>query len=170
MTVSAQIVDRGAVVSPCGAYRYSLWRRWGEEAFGPLWIMLNPSTADASVDDPTIRRCVGFSRSWGYSSMVVANVFAYRATKPSDLAPAEERGIDIVGPENRERLANLIRYRTGPVVAAWGANSDGELPRELAVELGADLYCLGLTNSGRPRHPLYVRGDAELVPFWTDKS
>ena len=117
--------------------------------------MLNPSTADASVDDPTIRRCVDFSRSWGFAELVVCNLYAYRATQTVDLFLAQEAGFDIVGPENREWMRNaMIDARA--VVAAWGNGAAGDLALRTARETAQDLHCLGRTARGRPKHPLYV--------------
>lgn len=164
-------VERSAVISSCGTYRYSLLRRWGR---GPAlrWIMLNPSTADADVDDPTLRRVVRFSRDNGYAAAVVANLYALRATDPAQLG----RHPDPCGPANLATLGLLAKAarvdtyclgRPAPVVAAWGANA----PRAWATcvldhELfGADLRCLGVTKAGFPRHPLYVRADQPLVRY-----
>lgn len=157
-------VKRTAALSDCGAYRYRLIRHWGMDMPLPF-IMLNPSTADATVDDPTIRRCVGFARTLGYGGIGVWNLYAYRATKPADLWTAD----DPVGPENDRRLRNVLRWahlQGVPVVAAWGAHAKPARVREvLAMEGAGNLRCLGLTKAGAPRHPLYVRADAPLVPF-----
>lgn len=136
--------------------------------------MLNPSTADGSVDDPTIRRCVGFSRSWGMGGLVVVNLFAFRATKPAALWLSE----DPVGPYTLEQM-KAAAGRCEVVVAAWGAHRRPPkfgVPREhtvdgraavvvnaLEVELGAELYVLARTRSGAPAHPLYQRGDTVLA-------
>ena len=81
-------MEKGATFSRCGRYRYSLWRRWEEDAPYVLWICLNPSTADAEEDDPTLRRCMGFAQDWGYGASYTANLFAWRATKPQDMMKA----------------------------------------------------------------------------------
>src|SRR5262249_32293760 len=106
---------RGAVISGDGRYRYSLTRRWGR---GPraLWIMLNPSRADREVDDPTIRRCIGFSGSWGYGAMEVVNLYALRTPEPRLL----RRHPDPVGPENDGWITRASRRAT-EIVLAWGA-------------------------------------------------
>ncbi len=142
-------------------YRYVLTRKWSVATGGGkvLWIMLNPSTADAVEDDPTIRRVVAFSRSWGFSSAVVANLFAYRATSPKDLHAAD----DPVGPENDDILRSLASS-ADRIVVAWGA--DGKIAsRGLIVAAMLEkyeLWCLGRTRAGQPRHPLYVKGDTDL--------
>ncbi len=165
-----EIDERSARLSRCGTYRYLLTRRWAE---GPAlrWVMLNPSTADAAVDDPTIRRVVRFSRDAGYSAAVVANLYALRATDPGEL----DQHPDPLGPDNLGTLAQLVRAArvdapradAAPIVVAWGANAPrARAERVLEHELaGADLRCLGVTKAGQPRHPLYVRADQPLVPY-----
>jgi len=139
----------GADISPCGKYRYELWRRWDK---GPelVWILLNPSKADAVEDDPTVRKCIGFSHRWGYAGIRVVNLFAYRATSPADLFAAE----DPIGPENDK----VIRLRCKwDCIAAWG-NQGVFLDRASQVMqmLRGRLCCIGITNKGQPRHPARV--------------
>lgn len=155
-----------AVMSECGIYRYELRRTWGHEE-GPLvcWVMLNPSTADADVDDPTIRRCVGFSQRWGCERLVVVNLFALRATDPKALM----RFPDPVGPENDDAIA-AAADEAERVVVAWGAhgtyrNRAAEVTNRLAGIHNMRLHCLGQTKQGAPRHPLYVRGDQSLEVY-----
>ncbi|MDE3112519.1 MAG: DUF1643 domain-containing protein [Chloroflexota bacterium] len=154
-------VRGAAIFDPTGAYRYALRRSWarGQRA---AFVMLNPNTADAVRDDPTIRRCVGFARRWGCGSLDVVNLFAYRTVDPRVLA----RVADPVGPENDRHLARAIRG-ADLVVYAWGAFP---LARERAERLAATLggtpaLCLGLTRTGAPRHPLYLRADTALRPI-----
>jgi hypothetical protein len=172
---------KGATLSECGLYRYRLWRTWDSSLRSACFIALNPSTADASVDDPTVRRCVGFARSWGCGGLVVVNLFAYRATEPKALfdvyyrrqfagAGGEVRyhNGDPVGPENDAHVRKAAEA-CHPVVAAWGVHGvmmlrDGRV-KKLLADLGTPVVCLGLTHDGHPRHPLYVRADADLVPF-----
>lgn len=152
-----------AVISPCQLYRYELIRRWGDD---PMleFVMLNPSTADADTDDPTIRRCIGFAKDRGYGALVVRNLYAYRATNPSVLAHVQ----DPIGPKNRAYLGNNIADTT---VAAWGANPAavgwwGGYPYNITAALkNRTLMCLGTTAAGAPRHPLYVRADTPLIPW-----
>jgi hypothetical protein len=109
-------ITREARISECGRYRYTLMRRWGAKPGGLTWIMLNPSTADAEQDDPTIRRCMTFTQKFGYDSMVVVNLFALRATDPRELLDAE----DPLGPENGIWVRKAC-HQGALVVAAWGS-------------------------------------------------
>lgn len=158
-----------AVISECEKYRYSLQRSWAVSGRSALFVMLNPSTADATVDDPTIRRCIGFARSWGCDSIEVVNLYAYRATNPSDLLALHNWVAR--GPDNLHHVSRALRI-ADVVVAAWGAwvdaNPSGPRPLNLvdvAEHLGVPLRCLGYTKSGAPRHPLYVKADQPLLPF-----
>lgn len=163
--------ETSATLSRCGTYRYTLLRRWAD---GPClrWVMLNPSTADAAVDDPTIRRVVRFSRDAGYSAAVVANLYALRSTDPAALGQHKAP----VGPENDGTLRALVRAAgadgwrhdiTPVIVAAWGATAPAARVAEVLAGPLADirLRCLGTTKTGQPRHPLYVRADRPLIPF-----
>jgi hypothetical protein len=156
-------VQGSAVFSDDGVYRYRLARRWGEGA-AVLWVMLNPSTADATRDDPTIRRCIGFSRAWGFGGMEAVNLFALRATEPVVVRGHPEP----VGAENDRHIAEAAAG-AGVVVVAWGAFTFArERAREatkLIAGLGLPVVCLGRTASGAPRHPLYAPGRARRVRF-----
>ena len=156
-----------AILSKCGRYRYALTR----SADGPhepgaqsaVFCMLNPSTADASVDDPTIRRCRGFAREWGCDGLFVVNLYALRATNPKDLWKAD----DPVGPCNDSTLRGVAK-NVRRIVCAWGTNAKPDRVRA-ALDLWActpvELVCLGVTRAGHPRHPLYVRADQPLQPW-----
>jgi hypothetical protein len=159
-----------AVFSPDRTYRYSLTRRWDNTAPLACFIMVNPSTADALTDDPTIRRCCSFARSWGAGGLLVVNLFALRATNPDEL----RRHPDPVGPDNDYAIRYLLSanpYRPpGWVVAAWGVHGllDGRDEQVFALVAdtpAAGLQCLGTTRDGQPRHPLYVRGGTPLAAF-----
>lgn len=162
--------SRGAVISSCGTFRYSLWRRWGD---GPraLFVMLNPSTADAMQDDPTIRRCVGFAKRWRHASIEVVNLFAFRTTDPRNLDAAWRGGVDVIGPDNREHMTAACK-RANTIVAAWGAfDARGALfVARATLRHFAPVWCLGRTKSGQPRHPLYVKGDADLECYLGDDT
>lgn len=153
-----------AVFDPSRTYRYRLTRTWNTEWPPVTWIMLNPSTADAGIDDPTIRRCSAFARSWSAGGIIVANLFAYRATQPSVMRQAA----DPVGPLNDQYIREACR--TGAVtVAAWGAHGALAGRAEAVTRMlradGVQLSCLGTTRDGHPRHPLYVPGSTPLSPY-----
>lgn len=160
-----EIITKDALISPCEAYRYWLTREWDAGAEKLPFVMLNPSTADASLDDPTIRRCMSFARREAYGGIVVMNLFALRATDPAALKGAA----DPLGPDNDGHLAALFEYaqaRQLPIVAAWGVhgvlNGRAAAVKAVASIAGARLVCFGHTKSGHPKHPLYIAGDQPL--------
>lgn len=156
----------GAIISDCGNYRYVLTReieqpiRWNRPC---LFVMLNPSTADAELDDPTIRRCVGFAKREGCTSLTVVNLFALRSTDPSNLLSHP----DPVGPDNDAHIQEqVLKHANGLIVGAWGAHkSTWKLHQraEYVVSMLGDAYCLGKTTSGSPKHPLYIKKDQILI-------
>jgi len=159
----------GAMLAPGPdpLYRYALWRNWCSPMFNTerlLWVMLNPSTADADKDDATIRRCIRFSKEWGFGGMFVVNLFAWRSTNPRALTTAA----DPVGPLNNQVISDLAFYVKEAVVA-WGA-------KKIVVERGAEvqrilqrshrgIWCLRKTQDGRPEHPLFVPSETKRVLF-----
>lgn len=152
-------METAVALSPCKKYRFALWRIWDESRPYAMIVGLNPSTADEKEDDPTIRRCVQFARSWGYGGLCMANLFAFRATKPADLFAAS----DPIGAGNDDWLIKLSES-AGVVVAAWG-NGGTHLGRAKRVtQLIPDLHCLKLNRTGEPAHPLYL--SADLRPFF----
>lgn len=164
-----------AVISDCGRWRYRLDREIG--MFGPViaFLLHNPSTADASKDDPTSRRGIGFVKSWGGSRLVYINPWAGRATKPADLWKMD----DPVGPENDRHIHEValeVVQSGGFMVAAWGAVSPPKNLRAAAFSrlrsvqqiisrAGCDLRALGVTQDGAPRHPLYMPADSVPAPW-----
>lgn len=160
--------NEAAVISACEQYRYALTREWDRRTPPLTFLMLNPSTADATKDDPTIGRCIGFAKDRGYGALRVLNLFAFRATNPEDMIAAP----DPVGPENDNHIREAFKSAAeagAPVIAAWGANGvhagrDATV-RALATECGVTLMCLGTTKDGHPRHPLYVQAAQEFVSF-----
>lgn len=150
-----------AVLSDCGRYRYRLTRTWDSARPNATFIMLNPSTADASVDDPTIIRCRNYARAWGLGGLTVVNLYAYRATNPDDLWKVD----DPIGADNDDHLREVLTAAAAdgaPVVAAWGGNARPDRVAQV-VALAGPLTALGLTKAGQPRHPLYLRKDAVLA-------
>ena len=153
-------LGNGAILSDCARYRYALWRRWSD-APAVLFIGLNPSTADATQDDPTIRRCLRFAKAWGHGALYMGNLFAFRATDPRELMAAA----DPVGPETDAWLRHLA-LDSGLIVAAWGAHGDYRGRAAVVAEaLPMHVHCLGRTKDGQPRHPLYLRSDAQPEPW-----
>jgi hypothetical protein len=164
-------VIKGATLSPCGTYRYHLYRTWDPELPHMVWLMLNPSTADASVDDMTIRKCMGFARSEGMGGIEVLNLFAYRATHPTDLVDAAQAGVDPEGPGNVEMWGVVLDVADKTpgtlVVAGWGASKPkGIISRALLHhDLRPDWFCYGRTMGRAPRHPSRLPYDSKLVRF-----
>lgn len=157
-------MEREAAFDASGRYRYALTRRWAPGGAQVTFVLLNPSTADATRDDPTIRRCMGFARAWDHTALEVVNLFAWRATRPAELrrAPAP------VGEENDTYLLRAVR-RAARVVLAWGihgalAGRDAAVC-ELLRRAGVQAECLGVTQAGQPRHVLYLPRDAQPLPF-----
>lgn len=127
-----------------------------------MWIMLNPSTADDVENDPTINRCIDFSKRWGYDGLVVGNVYAYRSTDPRGLWLSD----DPVGPDNYKHLYHMAS-KASLVVAGWGGKAINTDARHALSSLPSDksVNCLVINKDGSPKHPLYVRGDQPLIPY-----
>lgn len=150
-----------AQFSPCKKYRYLLGRVIGTGTGVVTFIMLNPSTADAFKDDPTIRRCKGYARSWGYRILQVVNLFAWRTTNPKELYNCD----DPIGADNDECIIKTCKG-SDMVVAAWGAhgtflNRDSRV-LEMLLDVHVDVHKLKTTKMGHPAHPLYLKKD--LMP------
>ena len=153
---------RTATISPCGKFRYSLRRTWGEGNI-VSFVMLNPSTADAEKDDPTIRRCIDFARRWNFGALEVVNLFAFRATNPRLLIDAP----DAIGPDNNLAISKAAE-RAASIVVAWGRLSKWGLSRRTEVCSLLEcfpLLCLGETQGHHPRHPLYVPKSMPMVLY-----
>lgn len=139
-------------------YRYTLWREW-QDLFASkhqgivMFIGLNPSTADEALDDPTIRKCMGFVRRWGYAGLCMCNLFAFRATDPKEM----KKQPDPVGPENNQFLADVAK-EAPLIIAAWGKHGSF-MARDAAVQTllaKRRIHCLSQNDDGSPEHPLYV--------------
>lgn len=164
---TAEAPTSSAVISEDGLYRYELRRTWKADAPRMVFVMLNPSTADATLDDPTIRRCRGFAEREGCGTLRVLNLYAYRATKPQTMWEAQHAGRDIVGPQNDGWLESAPGNHD-IVVAAWGVHADPDrvaAVREILTSRGDRVHALALTKSGAPGHPLYLPGDAPLIDW-----
>lgn len=146
--------QRKALLSPCGEYRYTLERWWNDQRRDNLVVVgLNPSTADAMQDDPTIRRCVDFADQLGFGGLVMLNAYAYRSTYPEALADV----IDPVGPENDRYIASVLAGVPW-AICAWSDHGTGRAQAVLRIfeEMGCEPRVFGLTQRGAPRHPLYL--------------
>lgn len=161
---------RGAILSPCGRYRYHLMREWDATLPRALFVMLNPSTADADIDDPTIRRCLGFARSWGMGGIEVVNLFGLRATDPEalwDHLSCREDGINLNYVSGG--VARAVASPGSVIVAAWGAHPRAEhsIVQDFlrSVPTGTRVMCLGKTRKGAPKHPLYLAANTALETF-----
>lgn len=152
----------GAVISPCGFYRYRLWRRWDLEGRVALWVMLNPSTADASTNDPTILAIIDFAKRWGFGGIEVVNLYAYRTKSPDVLKAAGYP----VGPDNDMTIRALVKQNRH-VVCAWGSKAQPERAQAVheLIAAHADPQYLQLNKDGSPKHPLYVKRDTE-PSYW----
>lgn len=146
---------RTAIISDCGRFRYLLSRTWDNALPVLLFVMLNPSTADALADDATIRRCSAFGRAHGFGGIEVVNLFAFRATAPADLRRAGWP----IGPENDTHIA-AAAARAQVVCVAWGAvkeaNERVQVVMPILRRAGRLPHCLHVTRSGYPGHPLYL--------------
>jgi hypothetical protein len=151
------------IFSPCEKYRYTLWREVNPNGEGYVqWIALNPSTADETKDDPTVRRMQGFSRDWGARYCLVTNVFAFRATNPRDMKAQH----DPWGPTNMHHIQRLAKHAR-MVVAAWGVHG-AWMRADLSLQQALSdipLKCLGKTKDGQPRHPLYIKATQSPIEY-----
>lgn len=157
-------LERDAVISDCGKYRYMLRRSWDHDKPRALYVMLNPSTADAEVDDATIRSCTRLAKGMGYGSFEVVNLYGFRATDPSELEKAD----DPIGPDNA-KISDAAITRCDIVICAWGAHHMAERRardiRSWVRGWKPAAYCLGTTKSGAPKHPLYIKSGTPLEVY-----
>lgn len=157
-------VERDATISYCGKYRYLLRRTWDAALPRVLFVMLNPSTADAEVDDATIRSCIRLSKTFNYGSFEVVNLFAYRATDPAELTKAA----DPIGPKNDAAIMAAVG-RCDLVICAWGAHPmTGRRSRDVWHMIRSSrpaVFCLGTTKAGHPKHPLYIKSGTPLTNY-----
>jgi hypothetical protein len=148
----------GAEISNGGLYRYRLWRTWNRSLPRLLWVMLNPSDADAFADDPTVRKCMGFAQRWGHGSIEVVNLYAFRTPYPTILKAAIQDRVDAVGPGNDAAIVDAMT-RAMTVVAAWGAKkfaSERATKVRDLLRTHPNVVCLGRSIDGHPMHPLYL--------------
>ncbi len=161
MTIDTE--PTGAVFSDERTHRLYLWRRWNKTGGWVMFIGLNPSTADERLNDPTIRRCIGFARDWGYGGLFMCNVYTLVSTDPSLL------NIEMNVAMGAHLAMRTLRERSDVAVAAWGSLITkvwhGKKRIKWIKDALSPLHCLGLTKQGHPRHPLYLRKDTKLVEF-----
>jgi hypothetical protein len=139
-----------ANLSECRKYRYALWRTWDDSKPYAMFIGLNPSTADETEDDPTIRRCTSFSMDWGFGGLCMVNLFAFRATDPNAMMSSK----DPIGSENDDWIKQLAG-NAGVIVAAWGNDGSYMGRSKEVVNMLPNLKCLKMNKTGEPAHPLY---------------
>lgn len=154
-----------ALISDCGIFRYHLLRTWDKSRPTLNIIGLNPSTADATRNDPTIRRCIGFAIDNGFGSLYVTNLFAFRATKPIDLFNSP----DPVGPENDHWL-RVISAQSQSVLFAWGNHGQRDSRDQHVLKFLPQGFCLGISKTGAPRHPLYIRKEQPFLAYPTSRT
>lgn len=163
------VAASGATFSDDRVHRYKLWRVWDDSKPIVLWVLLNPSTADETVDDPTLRRAIAFSKREGFGGLIFTNLFAFRATDPKDMKAAA----DPIGPGNDEVIL-CEAIAAGTVICAWGSHGSfrgraSQVVRMLTDQLLAPrkprLLCLGKTRSGQPKHPLYLSKKTPLEVY-----
>lgn len=157
-------ISTDAKFSTDRTYRYVLWRKWDIAEDYVMFIGLNPSTADESEDDPTIRRCVQFAKDWGYSGLCMLNLFAFRATNPKVMMDA----YNPVGIDNDEHLI-MLSDKASRIVAVWGTNGSYKNRDIEVMSFIPDLHCLGITKNGSPKHPLYLQKNTKLILFNEEK-
>lgn len=150
-------VSCGAIISDCERYRFQLWRIWDNSKPLILWIMHNPSTADETKDDPTIRRIIGFSKAWGYGGLYVGNMFPYRATDPKELL---NKPFSEVAPLENIKHINEMKRKCSEFILAYGNPIIKDATPEFVDK---EWKALKVTKAGNPCHPLYLKAD--LMPF-----
>ena len=155
-------MKREAIIDKTKKYRYMLKRQWGKGERFVNFIMLNPSTADDKVDDPTIRRCISFAKRWEFEGIYVTNLFALRATDPEELKSAENP----VGKENNLHLADIAN-KSDKIILSWGNKGlfMGRDKEVLEILKDKEKYCLEISRTGQPKHPLYVHSNVKPIIF-----
>jgi hypothetical protein len=155
-----------------GTHRYFLIRQWDDQLPMMLWVMLNPSVADDEIDDPTIVRCIGFAKSWGYGGFMVVNLFSYRATDSNELGGLlPEEAVNLTTTAVLRAAFNAFKDEL--IVCAWGAKADavlglpgrGAFVTEMIRKAGGTPMCLSKTKAGHPGHPLYLKSDLTPQPL-----
>lgn len=153
-------MTKQCIFSPDRKYRYTLWREWEPNKPFCMFIGLNPSVADEKINDNTVRRCINYSKQWGYGSLCMTNIFAWRETK-AELMLLEKEPI---GEENDKFLLQCAE-KAGIIIAAWGNHGKHLNRGDKIKQMIPNLYCLKITNEGNPWHPLYLRADLKPIKY-----
>ena len=159
-------MESDAVLDVSGVYRFRLTRRWDRSRPTTVWVLLNPSKADAVVPDPTLDRCIAFARKWGFGGVELLNLFPFRATEPKGLVTAHRRGVDVACRAQRDAYiaSTLLEAGVAPI-AGWGAHPMAGPEQHTVLKLARRWMALRLTKSGAPGHPLYLPGYLEPVEW-----
>lgn len=153
-------MEKKAIISKDKIYRYKLSRTWDSTKPTILFIGLNPSIANENVDDPTITRCINFAKDWGYGTLLMANLFAFRSTYPKDIYLID----DPIGKDNDHYLLECVT-QSDLIVACWGNNGTYMNREKVIKELVPNLYCLQKNKNGTPHHPLRPPRNIHPLPF-----
>lgn len=156
-------MKKGAVLSENKEYRYRLWRIWDESKPKVMFIMLNPSTADEMIDDPAIKRCISFAKSWGYGGLYVGNLFAYRSKNPEMLLYVNGLNRDLLN----DYHIRIMSEKCESIVCAWG---NSPILKKLKFKpalsyIEKPLYCIELSKNNTPKHPLYLKGNLKMKSY-----
>ena len=154
------IIDSGADFSKCRKYRYTLWRTWDVSKPKVMFLGLNPSTADEVKNDPTVTRCINYSKRWGYGGMYMMNIFSFRTTYPIEL----KKATNPIGDKNNFWIKKIYR-NVDKCIGAWGNDGEFKNRSEDIFKLIPKLYCLKINSSGQPAHPLYLKSDLKPVLY-----
>ncbi|MCH8247042.1 MAG: DUF1643 domain-containing protein [Bacteroidetes bacterium] len=159
------VMKRSADFSPCWTWRYTLIREWDDSLPRLLFVLLNPSTADAEKDDPTNRKGIKFAKLWGYGAVVFVNLFAIRSPYPEKIRVVG----DPIGPENNAWIRRQVLV-TDDIIVAWGMHGDDaprhrDRPEAVLNLLPRPVFCMGTTKDGHPKHPLYLPHKTEMTEF-----
>ena len=153
-------MKKKANISKDKIYRYTLSRTWDSTKPTVLFIGLNPSIADENIDDPTITRCINFAKDWGYGTLLMANLFAFRSTYPKEIYLID----DPIGKDNDHYILECVK-QSDLIIACWGNNGTYMDREKIIKELVPNLYCLQKNKNGTPHHPLRLPRDINPIPF-----
>ena len=153
-------MEKKANISKDKIYRYTLSRTWDSTKPTVLFIGFNPSIADENIDDPTITRCINFAKDWGYGTLLMANLFAFRSTYPKEIYLID----DPIGKDNDHYILECVK-QSDLIIACWGNNGTYMDREKIIKELVPNLYCLQKNKNGTPHHPLRLPRDINPIPF-----